>query len=117
VTAWNLTKWHLPYYDSGDGTTTGDFEIKDSFSSNLFRHLVFSADLISSPNWYLGLGYNYKTRTDMSTYSRSILSGFSLAGGIKVKAFNFGVAFAQPHKGATTFMLNLNLSLNDILNR
>jgi hypothetical protein len=53
----------------------------------------------------------------MSTYSRSILSGFSLAGGIKVKAFNFGVAFAQPHKGATTFMLNLNLSLNDILNR
>lgn len=116
VTAWNLTKWKLPYYETGDGTETGDFTVKDSFTSNLFRHLVFSADLISSPNWYLGLGYNYKTRTDMSTYSRSFLSGWSLAGGINVKAFKVGIAFAQPHTGATTFMLNLTCSLSDILN-
>ncbi len=117
VTAWNLTKWKLPYYDSGDGTTDDDFEKKDSFGSNLFRHLVFGIDLVSNPNWYIGLGYNYKTRTDMSTYSRSFLSGFSLAGGIRVKAFGVGIAFAQPHTGATTFMLNLSCSLNDILNR
>lgn len=116
VTAWNLTKWKLPYYETGDGTTDGEFTRKDSFGSNLFRHLVFGVDLISSPNWYLGLGYNYKTRTDMSTYSRSFLSGWSLAGGINVKAFNVGIAFAQPHTGATTFMLNLTCSLSDILN-
>ena len=65
VTAWNLTKWHLPYYEHGDGTESSETVRKDSFGSNLFRHLVFGADLISSPNWYLGLGYNYKTRTDM----------------------------------------------------
>ncbi len=117
VTAWNLTKWSLPYYESGDGTTTGDFEVKDSFGSNLFRHLVFGADLVSNPNWYIGLGYNYKTRTDMGTYSRSFLSGFSLAGGINVKSFGIGVAFAQPHTGATTFMVNITCSLNDLLNR
>jgi len=116
VTAWNLTKWKLPYYETGDGTTDNDFEIKDSFGSNLFRHLVFGADLVSSPNWYLGLGYNYKTRSDMSTYSRNFLSGFSIAGGINVKAFKVGLAFAQPHTGATTFMLNLTCDLNDLLN-
>lgn len=116
ITAWNLTKWKLPYYETGDGTTTSEFVKKDSFSSNLFRHLVFGADLISSPNWYLGLGYNYKTRTDMATYSRSFLSGWSLAGGINVKAFKVGLAFAQPHTGATTFMLNLSCSLPDLLN-
>ena len=116
VTAWNLTKWKLPYYETGDGTTTADFEKKESFSSNLFRHLVFGIDLISSPNWYLGLGYNYKTRTDMATYSRSFLSGFSLAGGLNVKAFKVGLAFAQPHTGAPTLMLNLTCSLPDILN-
>lgn len=115
ITAWNLTKWKLPYYETGDGTGTADFKIKDSFGSNLFRHLVFGADLISSPNWYLGLGYNYKTRTDMSTYNRSFLSGWSLAGGFNVKAFNIGMAFAQPHTGATTFMLNITCSLNDII--
>lgn len=115
VTAWNLTKWHLPYYETGDGSTTDEFNVKDKFMSNLFRHLVFGVDLISSPNWYLGLGYNYKTRTDMSTYSRSFLSGFSLAGGIKVKSFNVGLAFAQPHTGATTFMVNLGLNINDLI--
>lgn len=116
ITAWNLTKWKLPYYNTGDGTSTGDFEVKESFTSNLFRHLVFGADLISSPNWYLGIGYNYKTRTDMSTYSRSFLSGWSLAGGINVKSFKVGLAFAQPHTGATTFMLNLTCSLPDLTN-
>ena len=117
VTAWNLTKWHLPFYNVGDGTTDEDFVKKDSFSSNLFRHLVFGADIIASPNWYLGIGYNYKTRTDMSTYSRSFFSGFSLSAGLIAKNFNVGVAFAQPHKSATTFMLNLTLNLKDLLNR
>lgn len=113
VTAWNLTKWKLPYLDAGDGTS--EPEMKDSFKSNLFRHLVFGADIIASPNYYIGLGYNYKTRTDMSTYSRSFLSGFSLCGGINVRSFAVGVAFAQPHTGATTFMLNLTCRLDDLL--
>lgn len=113
ITAWNLTKWKLPYYDSGDGTT--DFEIKDSFSSNLFRHLIFAADFIPNEKFHIGLGYNYKTRTDMSTYSRSFLSGFSIGAGMNVKAFSFGVAFAQPHTGATTFMFNLTTNLSDLL--
>lgn len=115
ITAWNLTKRKLPYYETGDGTGTEDFVVKDKFMSNLFRHLVFGVDLISNPNWYLGLGYNYKTRTDMSTYSRSFLSGFSLAGGIKVRSFGVGIAFAQPHTGATTFMVNLNCDLNSLI--
>ena len=113
VTAWNLTKWKLPYLDAGDGTS--EPEMKDSFKSNLFRHLVFGADIIASPNYYIGLGYNYKTRTDMSTYSRSLLSGFSLCGGINVRSFAVGVAFAHPHTGATTFMLNLTCRLDDLL--
>lgn len=115
VTAWNLTKWHLPYYDNGDGTS-GTAEKKDSFSSNLFRHLVFGADFIGSKHFSLGIGYNYKTRTDMNTYSRNMLSGFSLSAGLYVKHFSVGLALAQPHTGATTFMVNFTCDLNDILN-
>ncbi len=115
VTAWNLTKWHLPYTDNGDGTTSSEAVVKDTFSSNLFRHLVFSADLISNPNFYLGIGYNYKTRTDMNTYQRKMLSGFSLAGGIKVSDFGVGIALSQPHTGATSLMLNLSCNINDLI--
>lgn len=115
VTAWNLTKWHLPYLETGDGSATGSPVEKDTFTSNLFRHLVFGADLISSPNFYVGIGYNYKSRTDMSTYSRSFVSGFSIAGGLKVKTFGIGIALAQPHSGATTFMVNLSYNFNDLI--
>ncbi|MDE7125041.1 MAG: hypothetical protein K2O12_00970, partial [Muribaculaceae bacterium] len=115
VTAWNLTKWKMPYYNPGDGTSSDQTEKKESFGSNLFRHLVFGIDYVGSDNFYIGAGYNYRTRTDMSTYSRSMLSGFSLAAGVKVRNFGVGLAFAQPHKGATTLMLNLTCQLNDFL--
>lgn len=116
ITAWNLTKWKLPYCETGDGSSTGTPSIKESFGSNLFRHLVFGLDLISSPNYYVTLGYNYKTRTDMSTYSRSFLSGFSLGGGLRLRTVGLGLALAQPHTGGTTFMFNLSLNINEILN-
>lgn len=116
ITAWNLTKWHLPFTETGDGSHSGEPKVKDTFMSNLFRHLVFGADLISSPNYYISLGYNYKSRTDMSTYSRSFVSGFSLGAGIKVKSFNVGLALSQPHTGATTFMVNLSYNFNDLIN-
>ena len=115
VTAWNLTKWSLPYYNPGDGTSSTELELKDSFGSNLFRHLVFGADWVPSDRFHISLGYNYKTRTDMSTYSRNFLSGFSVGAGINVKAFGIDVAFAQPHTGATTFMVNLTANLNDFI--
>lgn len=115
VTAWNLTKWKLPYVEYGDGTIENETVVKENFGSNLMRHLVFGADIISSPNWHLGVGYNYKTRTDMQSHSRSFLSGFSLTGGLKVSNFAIGVAFAQPATGATTLMLNLTFGINDII--
>lgn len=116
VTAWNLTKWKLPYVETGDGTDDKSGEVKDSFGSNLFRHLIFGLDLIASPNYYISLGYNYKMRTDMATYSRNMLSGFTLGGGFRMRNFSVGLALAQPHKGGTAMMFNLAYNLSDILN-
>lgn len=115
ITAWNLTKWSLPYYETGDGTNQDAPTLKESFTSNLFRHLIFSADFVPSERFYVGLGYNYKIRTDMSTYSRSFLSGFSLATGLNVSKFGFGVALSQPHTGGTTFMFNLTANINEFI--
>lgn len=115
VTAWNLTRWSLPYTDPGDGINSSDFEVKDSFASNLFRHLIFAADFVPSERFHIGLGYNYKTRTDMSTYSRNLLSGFSISAGLNVKSFGVDVALAQPHAGGTTFMVNLTTDFSTFI--
>ena len=116
VTAYNLTKWKLPYYEPADkNNTSSELVERDKFAGNLFRHLVFGIEYLPSSNIYIAAGYNYKTRTDMSTYKRNFLSGFSIGGGMKVKAFGFGVAFAQPHTGATTFMVNLTTSIGELM--
>lgn len=117
ITAWNLTRWSLPYVDPGDGTASSTPVVKDKFASNLFRHLVFAADLIPSDKFNVGIGYNYKTRTDMAGYSRNFLSGFSLCAGLKVRSCSLGIAMAQPHAGATTFMFNIALNMSSLLNR
>lgn len=115
VTAYNLNKWSLPYYSTDDGNVSGELEEHDKFMGNLFRHLIFGLEYVPSEKFYIALGYNYKTRTDMSTYARNFLSGFSAGAGLKVKAMGFGVAFAQPHVGGTTFMFNLTASVSEML--
>lgn len=114
VTANNLTRWKLPYYEHSDESQT--VETKQSFGSNLFRHLIFGLQYAPSEKFYIGLGYNYKTRTDMSTYHRNFLSGFSLGLGLRVKSFRLGVSYAMPHKSGSTLMINLATNLDELLN-
>ncbi|MBR4885881.1 MAG: type IX secretion system protein PorQ [Muribaculaceae bacterium] len=116
ITAWHLNKWNLPYYDMEDNGSEIRV-LKQSFISNLFRHLVFGLQYAPSDKFYIALGYNYKTRTDMSTYNRNILSGFSIGAGLKVKSFALGVSYAQPHKSGSSIMLNLSTNLNELLRR
>lgn len=117
ITATNLNTWKMPYYEKADeNSSTSNVVEKSSFGSDLFRHLVFGVECVPSDKFYLGVGYSYKTRTDMSTYARNFLSGFSITGGLKVKMLGFGIALAQPHVGGTTFMFNLKCNISDFLN-
>lgn len=115
ITAWHLTKWDLPYYKHDKNNPDGSIEKKSSFVSNLFRHLIFGLQYQPSANFYVNLAYNYKTRTDMSVYSRNILSGFSASMGLNVKAFRFAVGYAMPHKGGSSLMLNVSTSLGELM--
>ncbi len=116
ITAYELTRWNSPYYKIEDVNNPNSGLIKkDSFGSNLLRHLVFGVDVLPTDNIYLGIGYNYRTRTDMATYKRDFMSGLSVGAGLKVRAFGIGAAFARPHTGASTFMFNLTTSIGELL--
>ncbi len=115
VTAWHLNKWSLPYYTHPDNG--GMSELKDSFFSNLMRHLVFGLQYSPSERFYIALGYNNQTRTDMSTYKRNFLSGFSAGFGLKVKGFALGASYAQPHKAGSSVMVNLSMNIQELLRR
>lgn len=105
VTAWNMTKWKMP-------AVTSDKE--DPFFGTLMRHLVIGFNIVPSKKFNFAVGYNYNTRSEMTVNSRNILSGLSVSGGIKLNAFGFSVALAQPHSGATTMMVNFTTNLYDL---
>lgn len=108
VTAYNLTKWSLPYYKrTDDNDPNSPIELKDEFISNFFRHLIFGLEYAPSDKFYVGLGYNHKVKTDMARFSRSFISGFSAGAGLRTSKFRVGIALAQPHSGGMTFMVNL----------
>ncbi|MBR5102177.1 MAG: type IX secretion system protein PorQ [Muribaculaceae bacterium] len=116
ITGYNLRKWKQPYYEIEDKENpNSDIVKREKFGSNLLRHLVFGAEFIPANNIYFGIGYNYKTRTDMSSYKRNLISGLSACAGLRVKAFGLGLALAQPHSGATTIMVNLTTSIGELL--
>ena len=96
VTGYNLTRWR-----NGNG--------------GVFKHIVVGADCTILDKLYISLGYNYKIRSEMSAYKRSLLSGFSIGAGFSASRFNLGAALAQPHTGATTLMVNIGLKIADII--
>lgn len=113
VTAFHLTKWDLPYYEHTEEGVQ-EVKLKSSFAKNLFRHLIFGAEYRPGDRFYASIAYNYKTRSDMSSYQRSFLSGFSAGLGLRVSSFRIGVAYAMPHKSASTIMLNLGLDISSL---
>lgn len=108
INAHHLTRWKLPYYSHDKNDPEKQQQLKSNFFTDLFRHLVFGLQYSPSEKFYVALGYNHKTRTDMSAYQRSFLSGFSLGAGIRVRSFGVGASFSQPHKSATSLLINLN---------
>ena len=115
ITATNLTRWKLPYYGHSTGTGNNAPEMKSGFFPNLFRHLIFGLQVAPTEKFYAALAYSYKTRSDMSGYSRNFLSGFSIGMGIRVKAFGVQVAYAMPHKSGSSLLLNINASIGELL--
>lgn len=117
LTAWHLNRWKLPYYTHSENGGIESVVLKDSFFTNLMRHLVLGLQYRPSDRFYLCLGYNHKMRTDMGTYKRNFLSGFSLGTGFRVKSWGFGVAYAMPHKSGSEIMINISSDIGELLRR
>ena len=115
ITATNLTRWKLPYYTHSTDGDSQQLEMKSGFFSDLFRHLIFGIQVAPSDKFYAALAYNYKTRTDMSSYSRNFLSGFSIGLGIRVSSFGVSLAYAMPHKAGSSLLLHLNLAIGELI--
>lgn len=115
ITADNLTRWNIPYYEYKDDGTGELLHEKNNFFTNLFRHLIFGLQFEPSDKFYAAIAYNYKTHSDMAAFKSSFFSGFSLGAGFKTRGFSIGAAYAMPHRAASSLMLNISCSIGELL--
>ena len=109
VTAMHLNRWKFDYIDKADPDYKGD-----NFAQALFKHFVFGVDYIPSENFWIGVGFNPKTKMDMKLQGGgSGLSGFSAGAGVKIKMFDVGVSFAKYHPSAMSMMVSVSTTLAD----
>lgn len=109
LTAMYLNKWKI---DSVN-TNSSDDE-KSGFAKTLFKHLVLGVDYVPSDNFWVGIGFNPKTRMDMKlSGGGSGLSGFSAGAGVRINRFDVGASVAQYHPSALSLMLTLNITLGE----
>lgn len=100
---YNLHRWKSSDFFNADGS-------KDNFGELLLKHFIIGADVLIGKNFYMSLGYNYRTSREMSA-SGNFFDGFSLGAGVNIKKIKFCASFSKMHTTAYSLLFNLSYSL------
>ena len=108
ISAKNLLSSDLIYFDPASNSLFGETE--PGVGDQIFRRLVFGAEIIFSPNFQLRAGYNHMLRQELKLEDVAGGAGLSFGFMFKVKRFEFAFARALYHVagGSNTFQINMN---------
>lgn len=104
VTMQELQNWKNSAINEANGT-------EQKFFNKLINKFVFGLDFIPTKNLYVGLGYNCKIASDMTINGSTHWAGLTFGAGMRIKKFRIGASYARYHVSASSFMVNLSLSL------
>ncbi len=100
----SLTMVDMTRWSRDDYFTTGE---KLKGSSIFINHFVLGAEWVPSDRFYVGMGYNFRRGYEMDAAGSSHAAGLSFGGGINLKRFKIGVAYAKYHVSAPTLAFTL----------
>lgn len=118
LAAENLQKWDLSYVDptlkpSIDPTTGQEIPVKTpGFGDKLMRHMVIGTEL-TTKNFFIGFGYNYRRRKELKVNEKGGLAGFSFGMGMKIKKFQISYALATYNQAGLSNHITLSFRLDD----
>ncbi len=80
------------------------------------NHVALGLDAILGDNFWLGLGYNFRRKDEMSITSAdgeesSHSAGLTLGGGLLLEKFKLNVAYSRYHVSSNALIINLAYSL------
>ena len=100
----SLTMVDLTRWTSDDYFTTG----KKLKSGSIFiNHFVLGVEWVINPQFYVGMGYNFRRAYEMNAAGSSHAAGLSFGGGVNLKRFKLGLAYAKYHVSAPTLAFTL----------
>ena len=106
----HLQNWNLAYANSNQQQTNFEGELIDknpSFFDELFRHLVFGAELFSERAFTIQIGYNFLRSAELSLAEVRSFSGLSFGFGINLRKFRFNYSHARFSAAGNTNFLGL----------
>lgn len=83
---------------------------KLSFGDILLNHVIFGVEFRPSDRFFIAGGYDFKRGKELNVEG-SKWNGFSLGGGLQLKRIKLGVAYANYHVAASSFVANFSITL------
>ncbi len=115
MTVHNLQRWDLSYQQNSnmeDGS--GNEPSKTSaFFDMLFRHTIFSIEILPTKNIYIIASYNHRRRMEMAIQGKRSIAGFSFGAGVKLYKFHLGFSVVPYQTGNLAYNLTLSTSLSE----
>lgn len=118
VVAENLQRWDLTPEGSNeieiDPLTGEEVNTDDGgFSENLFRHLVFGAEIIITPNFFIRTAYNYNRRQQLKIDNMGSAGGLSFGLGLRIAKFHISYGRAIYSRAGASNSFTLSVKFND----
>ncbi|MDG1684864.1 MAG: type IX secretion system protein PorQ [Flavobacteriaceae bacterium] len=105
-----LQNWNLAYVNPNQQQTDFEGELIEqnpSFFDELFRHLVFGAELFPERAFSMQFGYNFLRSAELSIAEVRSFSGLSFGFGINLRKFRFNYSHARFSAAGNTNFLGL----------
>ena len=101
---------HTPFRFSATLSNLTNWDIK------FINHLSAGADVILSPQMWVGFGYNFRSNNEMKILTSlegesSHGAGLTLGAGINLDRFKLNIAYGKYHISSSSLLINVAYSL------
>ena len=112
-----LHRWDLTYIDPNAAPVVDPLTGEEvaatppGFFEKLMRHTSYGVELLFGKSFWIASGFDYRRRAELRTESRTLLTGFSVGVGFKIRNFRLAYAHSGMHRaaGANFFTVSTRL--------
>jgi len=113
MTLHDLQQWDLGYEMSERAASEKNKPPKAKWYDMLFRHTIFSVEILPHKNFFISAGFNWRRCAEMNINEFKSAGGLSFGAGLKISKFRAGFALAIFQKGTLTYHATISTNLSE----